>query len=140
LLKTSFLVYPRGYNKRSIVKQIFKLVAAILVALTATLSLTSCSAEKVDMASVAAVIDVRTPVEFTSGHLEGAVNFNIQGMSFMDELATLDPNATYLVYCRSGSRAAAAVDTMKSMGIDNVTNLGSVNDAASATGLAVVTG
>ena len=40
-------------------KQIFKLVAAILVALTATLSLTSCSAEKVDMASVAAVIDVR---------------------------------------------------------------------------------
>ena len=121
-------------------KQIFKLVAAILVALTATLSLTSCSAEKVDMASVAAVIDVRTPVEFTSGHLEGAVNFNIQGMSFMDELATLDPNATYLVYCRSGSRAAAAVDTMKSMGIDNVTNLGSVNDAASATGLAVVTG
>jgi rhodanese-related sulfurtransferase len=122
------------------VKQIFKLVAAILVALTATLSLTSCSAEKVDMASVAAVIDVRTPVEFTSGHLEGAVNFDIQGMSFMDELATLDPNATYLVYCRSGSRAAAAVDTMKSMGIDNVTNLGSVNDAASATGLAVVTG
>jgi rhodanese-related sulfurtransferase len=140
LLKTSVLVYPRGYNKRSIVKQIFKLVAAILVALTATLSLTSCSAEKVDMASVAAVIDVRTPVEFTSGHLEGAVNFDIQGMSFMDELATLDPNATYLVYCRSGSRAAAAVDTMKSMGIDNVTNLGSVNDAASATGLAVVTG
>ena len=121
-------------------KQIFKLVVAILVALTATLSLTSCSAEKVDMASVAAVIDVRTPVEFTSGHLEGAVNFDIQGMSFMDELATLDPNATYLVYCRSGSRAAAAVDTMKSMGIDNVANLGSVNDAASATGLAVVTG
>lgn len=121
-------------------KRFFKLAAAILVALTATLSLTSCSAEKVDMASVAAVIDVRTPVEFTSGHLEGAVNFDIQGMSFMDELATLDPNATYLVYCRSGSRAAAAVDTMKSMGIDNVTNLGSVNDAASATGLAVVTG
>ena len=121
-------------------KQIFKLVAAILVALTATLSLTSCSAEKVDMASVAAVIDVRTPVEFTSGHLEGAVNFDIQGMSFMDELATLDPNATYLVYCRSGSRAAAAVDTMKSMGIDNVTNLGSVNDALSATDLALVTG
>ena len=121
-------------------KQIFKLVAATLVALTATLSLTSCSTEKVDMTNVAAVIDVRTPVEFTSGHLEGAVNFDIQGMSFMDELATLDPNATYLVYCRSGSRAAAAVDTMKSMGIDNVTNLGSVNDAASATGLAVVTG
>ncbi len=121
-------------------KRFFKLAAAILVALTATLSLTSCSAEKVDMANVAAVIDVRTPVEFTSGHLEGAMNFDIQGMSFMDELATLDPNATYLVYCRSGSRAAAAVDTMKSMGIDNVTNLGSVNDAASATGLAVVTG
>ena len=121
-------------------KQIFKLVAATLVALTATLGLTSCSTEKVDMASVAAVIDVRTPVEFTSGHLEGAVNFDIQGMSFEDELATLDPNATYLVYCRSGSRAAAAVEAMNSIGIDNVTNLGSVNEALSATDLALVTG
>jgi rhodanese-related sulfurtransferase len=92
------------------------------------------------MSSVAAVIDVRTPVEFTSGHLEGALNFDIQGMSFADEIATLDPDATYLVYCRSGSRAAAAVDAMKSIGIDNVTNLGSVNDALSATDLTLVTG
>jgi rhodanese-related sulfurtransferase len=134
------LVYPRGYKKRSIMKKILRAVVALALAVTATLGLAGCATEKVDMATVAAVIDVRTPAEFTSGHLEGALNFDIQGMSFMDELATLDPDATYLVYCRSGSRAAAAVDTMKSMGIDNVTNLGSVNDAASATGLAVVTG
>lgn len=121
-------------------KNILRAVVALALAVTATLGLAGCATEKVDMATVAAVIDVRTPGEFTSGHLEGALNFDIQGMSFMEEIATLDPDATYLVYCRSGSRAAAAVDTMKSIGIDNVTNLGSVNDALSATDLALVTG
>ena len=121
-------------------KKIVRALVALALALTATLGLSACAIEKVDMSSVAAVIDVRTPVEFTSGHLEGALNFDIQGMSFADEIATLDPDATYLVYCRSGSRAAAAVDAMKSIGIDNVTNLGSVNDALSATDLALVTG
>lgn len=121
-------------------KKILRAVAALALAVTATLGLAGCATEKVDMATVAAVIDVRTPAEFTSGHLEGALNFDIQGMTFMEEIATLDPDATYLVYCRSGSRAAAAVDTMKSIGIDNVTNLGSVNDALSATDLALVTG
>ena len=121
-------------------KKILRAVVALALAVTATLGLAGCATEKVDMATVAAVIDVRTPGEFTSGHLEGALNFDIQGMTFMEEIATLDPDATYLVYCRSGSRAAAAVDTMKSIGIDNVTNLGSVNDALSATGLALFTG
>ena len=121
-------------------KKILRAVVALALAVTATLGLAGCATEKVDMATVAAVIDVRTPGEFTSGHLEGALNFDIQGMSFADEIATLDPDATYLVYCRSGSRAAAAVDAMNSIGIDNVTNLGSVNDALSATDLALVTG
>jgi rhodanese-related sulfurtransferase len=121
-------------------KKILRVVVALALAVTATLGLAGCATEKVDMATVAAVIDVRTPAEFTSGHLEGALNFDIQGMTFMEDIATLDPDATYLVYCRSGSRAAAAVDTMKSIGIDNVTNLGSVNDALSATDLALVTG
>lgn len=121
-------------------KKILRAVVALALSVTATLGLAGCATEKVDMATVAAVIDVRTPAEFTSGHLEGALNFDIQGMTFMEEIATLDPDATYLVYCRSGSRAAAAVDTMKSIGIDNVTNLGSVNDALSATDLALVTG
>jgi rhodanese-related sulfurtransferase len=134
------LVYPRGYKKRSFMKKILRAVVALALAVTATLGLAGCATEKVDMATIAAVIDVRTPAEFTSGHLEGALNFDIQGMTFMEEIATLDPDATYLVYCRSGSRAAAAVDTMKSIGIDNVTNLGSVNDALSATDLALVTG
>ena len=121
-------------------KKFVRALVALTLTLATVVGLSACATEKVDMASVAAVIDVRTPAEFTSGHLEGALNFDIQGMTFMEEIATLDPDATYLVYCRSGSRAAAAVDTMKSIGIDNVTNLGSVNDALSATDLALVTG
>jgi predicted sulfurtransferase len=32
------------------------------------------------------ILDVRTPTEFAGGHLEGAINVNIRGPRFRDEL------------------------------------------------------
>lgn len=85
------------------------------------------------------VIDVRTPAEFDEGHLEGAVNHNVEDGSLADALASLDPAGEYIVYCRSGRRSAIAAQQMAEAGFVNVTDLGSVEEAASATGLAVVT-
>lgn len=48
------------------------------------------------------MIDVRTPAEFASGHLEGAINIDVQSPDFDQQVAQLDPSATYLVYCRGG--------------------------------------
>lgn len=115
---------------------------AVLLALLAALGLAGCStpepasASTLDVAA-AVVIDVRTPEEYATGHLEGALLLDITAGELEAALPQLDPAATYLVYCRSGNRAGAAVELMRAAGFTDVTNLGSVDDAARATGLAV---
>jgi rhodanese-related sulfurtransferase len=86
------------------------------------------------------VIDVRTPEEFAAGHLEGAVNLNVEDGTLQAELADLDPGAEYIVYCRSGRRSAIAAEAMAAAGFTSVTDLGALNDAAAETGLPIVTG
>lgn len=93
----------------------------------------------VDFTADTIVIDVRTPEEFDSGHLAGALNINWESAEFMQAVDVLDKSANYAIYCRSGNRSAQAIDMMASMGFTNLTNLGSVDEAAKATGLAVIT-
>jgi rhodanese-related sulfurtransferase len=119
--------------------RVVKFLTALLVSVGVLAGVTACSTpEKVDMSQVTAVIDVRTPEEFAEGHLEGALNLNIEGSSFAADIAKLDPTGTYVVYCRSGNRAGKAVTAMQQIGIPNVPNLGAVADASAATGIAVV--
>ena len=66
------------------------------------------------------VLDVRTPAEFSGGHLPGALNIDIQGRDFAARVGALDRNKTYLVYCRSGNRSAKAVQAMERMDFHSV--------------------
>ena len=86
------------------------------------------------------IIDVRTPEEYAQGHLEGAINLDVEGGEFEAGLADFDPTAAYSVYCRSGRRSAIAADVMAENGFTEVTDLGSLESAAAATGLPVTTG
>ncbi len=79
------------------------------------------------------VIDVRTPAEFAAGHVDGAVNIDVQSPAFATQIATLDQAQPYALYCRSGNRSAAAMDQMTSAGFTDVTNLdGGLTDLANA--------
>jgi rhodanese-related sulfurtransferase len=120
--------------------RIFKIIVASLIAMFAVSSLSACSSsEPIDMSTVAAVIDVRTPAETATGYLEGALLFDIQGADFNSQLETLDKAANYVVYCRSGNRAGQAIEFMQSAGFTGtLTNAGAIADAASLTGLKVV--
>ena len=69
------------------------------------------------------IIDVRTPEEFADGHIEGAVNYNVEGADFASQIAGLDPAGTYAVYCRSGNRSQAAVAAMAQAGIPGIYEL-----------------
>ncbi|MCL2463665.1 MAG: rhodanese-like domain-containing protein [Micrococcales bacterium] len=117
-------------------------LVAIVAALGALAGLGACSAAPGAAAvpAGAVVIDVRTPAEYAAGHLAGAVNIDIQAADFTARIGKLDRNGQYLLYCRSGSRAGVAKTQMTGMGFTHVTNLGSIDAAAKATGLAVVTG
>jgi len=118
----------------------FKFLVAAVIAVFAVGSLTACSTtEPIEMSTVAAVIDVRTPEEVSAGYLEGSLKFDFQGPNFASQIATLDKSQDYVIYCRSGNRAGGAINFMKQNGFTGkLTNAGSLDEAANATGLAVV--
>jgi rhodanese-related sulfurtransferase len=71
----------------------------------------------------AILLDVRTPEEFESGHLPGAVNIDFRGYDFQEQVEQLDPAKAYFIYCHSGGRSAAACRLMESKGFGDVNNL-----------------
>lgn len=120
---------------------------AVMLTALAVLSVASCGGETAETSQAATVtvgdaviIDVRTPEEFAVGHLDGALLIDVKNPSFDTEIAKLDPTAEYIVYCRSGNRSAQAADRMRAVGITNITDLGSLENASTQTGVAIVKG
>ena len=66
------------------------------------------------------ILDVRTPEEFTDGHIENAIIRNFYSETFRDELNDLDKGKTYLIYCRSGNRSGNALNIMDELGFQEV--------------------
>ena len=66
------------------------------------------------------IIDVRTPQEFATGSIEGAVNLPLKGLpdSLLNEGIELDEEV--VVYCRSGRRSAEAKTLLKAAGFELV--------------------
>ncbi len=70
-----------------------------------------------------AVLDVRTPEEYESGHIRDAVNINYLSTSFREDVAGLDRDKLYIVYCRTGARSSTARDIMEVIGFRHVINM-----------------
>lgn len=83
------------------------------------------------------LIDVRTAEEFAEGAINGAKNIVLENGDLEKALPTLDKDAAYSVYCRSGRRSAVAVEMMKQAGFTNVTDLGGIEEAAQALALPI---
>ncbi len=75
------------------------------------------------------VLDVRTVGEFQDGHVEGAVNVSYLWFGFRKRLTELDPDAAYLVHCKSGHRSNRSVSIMLSKGFKDLTHMDGGFDA-----------
>jgi len=71
----------------------------------------------------ALLIDVRTPEEYSLGHLEEATNINWYDVDFKDRIGELDRSKTVYVYCKAGGRSAKAAAVFRELGFKNVVNL-----------------
>lgn len=69
------------------------------------------------------IIDIRTPEEFVSGHIEGAININLFDKTFVTELSKLDKSKPIFMYCRSGSRTSSAVKKASNLGFEKIYDL-----------------
>ena len=87
--------------------------------------ISSADARKL-VAEGAVLLDVRSPGEFASGHLEGAVNIPIEVLEGrMLELG--EQGVAIVVYCRSGARSARASQLLSSAGFQTVADLGAMS-------------
>ena len=140
-------------------------IRIVTLALTASLALAACSATpestlketpgstvpfsgehvSIDTWTEAAagedviILDVRTPEEYAGGHISGAINVNLNSGSFETDISTLDPDASYAVYCHSGNRSRAAIDIMATLGITKTIGLDGGVGAWTAAGYLLVT-
>ncbi|MBK9107400.1 MAG: rhodanese-like domain-containing protein [Saprospiraceae bacterium] len=70
----------------------------------------------------AIILDVRTPAEFSGGHIPGSLNIPLQDLN--KKLSKLDKNKTIISCCASGMRSAAARKLLLENGFVNVYNGG----------------
>jgi len=117
-----------------------RIILALSIALSATFAVTACApaGQQVEVTSEMMIIDVRTPQEFAEGHLEGAVNIDVQSPEFDSIVANLPTDGEYFIYCRSGNRSGQAINRMQAIGFTDMINGGSVQQATNMSGIPVV--
>ncbi len=76
----------------------------------------------------ACIIDVRSPGEFNSSHIEDSINIPFDET---DKILNIIKNKDkpILLYCLSGARASIASSKIKSLGYIDVANMGSYGRA-----------
>ena len=70
------------------------------------------------------LLDVRTPEEFNSGHIPGAVNISVESLS--SRLSEVPDDQPIVVYCRSGNRSATASQILADAGYSEVYDMGGI--------------
>lgn len=105
---------------------IFAALAVVLFLLISKMSggdRISSEDARAKVAAGAMLLDVRTPAEFGSGHIEGAKNIPVQELdSRLNDVGSKDQ--TIVVYCRSGARSGRAQSILSANGYEDVHNLG----------------
>ena len=70
----------------------------------------------------AVIVDVRTPAEFNSGHIKGAINLPLQTLT--SNMGKLKKDIPVITCCASGMRSGSAKSILLSNGFKEVQNGG----------------
>ena len=66
------------------------------------------------------LLDIRTPAEYSQGHIKSAINIDFYSPEFRTRLEELDKTKTYLLYCHSGNRTSKTLPLMRELGFQKV--------------------
>lgn len=84
-------------------------------------NVTPQQAETLIAAGNITVVDVREPFEYAEGHIPGATLIPLGVIQ--SKLASLNPDSSYLLVCRSGNRSGQAAKILVAQGFKNVRNM-----------------
>lgn len=76
------------------------------------------------------LIDVRSPAEFASGHIDGAVHLPLDQLQHGAARVLPDLTHPMIVYCASGARSAFACAVLSQMGYQQAMNGGGMAQLA----------
>ena len=74
------------------------------------------------------ILDVRTPEEYKSKHIPGAINIPNETIGTEEVPELPDKEQLILIYCRSGNRSKQAADKLAAQGYTNIVEFGGIND------------
>jgi Rhodanese-related sulfurtransferase len=72
------------------------------------------------------LLDVRTKAEYQEKHIPKSILIPVDILENEANRKIPDKNAEIFVYCKSGSRSAMAVKTLKKLGYTHINNLGGI--------------
>lgn len=81
------------------------------------------------------LIDVRTPAEYSEGHLDNAKLIPLQELE--SRLSEIDKTKPILLYCRSGNRSGNALKILRDKGYDQAKHVAGGINAWKAAGLPI---
>lgn len=68
--------------------------------------------EKISKSEVQ-LVDIRTPEEYQTGHIENAVNIDFYSDSFADSFGDFNPEKPLYIYCKGGNRSSNAIPILE---------------------------
>ena len=74
----------------------------------------------------AIVIDVRTPDEYNTDHIENAINIDSNQIKYAIKGKVKDYETKVILYCQSGRRSAESAKILTELGYKNVYDMGSI--------------
>ncbi|WP_269533470.1 rhodanese-like domain-containing protein [Chitinimonas sp. BJYL2] len=86
----------------------------------------------------AILIDVRSPGEYASGHVEGALNLPLDTIQFQIGTQVPDKTTPLVLYCMSGMRSGSAGAMLQQLGYTQIINGGSAGAVSMQTGRHIV--
>ena len=84
------------------------------------------------------VLDIRTPGEYHSGHLQDSILIDFYSKTFSDQINRLDRQKSYLIYCRSGNRSSKSLNLFKELNFPKIYHLSSGINGWKSEGLPMV--
>ena len=113
-------------------KIIYLLVSALLFVSCAKEEFTQISMEelvqRLQTESDYILLDVRTPEEFSTGHIPGAICIPNESIGKQEITVLPNKKQRIYIYCRSGSRSKQAADKLLDMGYTNLVEAGGIMD------------
>jgi phage shock protein E len=80
----------------------------------------------IDSNQMTILVDVRTPGEFSEGHIKGAINIPNESIGSIKPKDLEGAQGPIIVYCRSGARSRSAAKKLLTLGYDEVYDLGGI--------------